>query len=337
MSLTGPPRLLHPRHGIHEPTSGTPARAPGSVRRTSTIDMLRPDGLDGPLVLVGTGRDLRTGRSSARVQAEASCRAVVDFVQGRTLQELVTTPRRPALDRLLGQRVSSGFRGRLDEADPSLHTDHDLLYLLLDDLPVTTLVSGHAFMAGRVRSRAPQPATGRPAFTADLCAGFATGATIMTEVERSGSPPVVTGPAAPPLLDPDDALAWHPTDPLPPHGMRRTRRIDVRPGEPATVEAIFRDSYVLPDGLETVIHEYTLTAEIDGGTVSRCEAVPRALPWTECPAAAASAGRLAGVPLAGLRRHVRGTFTGISTCTHLNDMLRALEDVPALLDLAARH
>jgi hypothetical protein len=103
------------------------------------------------------------------------------------------------------------------------------------------------------------------------------------------------------------------------------------------VEAIFRDSYVLPGGLETVIHEYTLTAEIDGGTVSRCEAVPRTLPWTECPAAAASAGRLAGVPLAGLRRHVRDTFTGISTCTHLNDMLRALEDVPALLDLAARH
>lgn len=37
-------RELHPRHGIHEPTSGTPLRLPGSVRRTTTIDMLSPRG-----------------------------------------------------------------------------------------------------------------------------------------------------------------------------------------------------------------------------------------------------------------------------------------------------
>jgi hypothetical protein len=103
------------------------------------------------------------------------------------------------------------------------------------------------------------------------------------------------------------------------------------------IDAIFRDSYVLPDGQETIIHEYTLTAEVDDGTVTRCEAVPRVLPWLECPGAAASAGRLAGLPLAGLRRHVRETFTGTPTCTHLNDMLRALEDVPALVRLAATH
>jgi hypothetical protein len=29
--------VLHPRHGIHAPTAGTPERAPGSVRRTATI------------------------------------------------------------------------------------------------------------------------------------------------------------------------------------------------------------------------------------------------------------------------------------------------------------
>jgi hypothetical protein len=336
MTTTHPPRPLNPRHGIHEPTSGTPARTPGSVRRTATVDMLRPDGLDGPLVLMGRGRDLSTGRTPADVlaAAEASCRAVVDFAGGRTLREIATTPERPGLERLRGSRVSSGFRGRLDEIDPNLHAEHDLLYLLLDDLPVTTLVSGHAFMAGHDQSRAPDPMAGRPAFAADLCAGFATGATIMNEIERTGSPPVVTGPAAPALADQDDPMAWHDIGPLPPHSMRRTRRIDVRPGEPATVDAIFRDSYVRPDGLETIIHEYTLTAEIDDGTVRACEATARVLPWTECPAAVASAGRLAGIPLRGLRRHVRKTFTGTSTCTHLNDMLRALEDVAALLELA---
>ena len=114
----------------------------------------------------------------------------------------------------------------------------------------------------------------------------------------------------------------------------QARRIDVRPGAPTTVDVLFRDSYVRPDGLETVIHEYTLAMEVDAtGIVSSCEATPRVLPWVECPAAASSASRLLGLPVAGLRRHVRDTFVGTSTCTHLNDTLRALEDVPALLEL----
>jgi len=37
-----------------------------------------------------------------------------------------------------------------------------------------------------------------------------------------------------------------------------------------------------------------------------------------------------------LRRHIRDTFLGTSTCTHLNDTLRSLEDIPALLRLAGR-
>ena len=43
------------------------------------------------------------------------------------------------------------------------------------------------------------------------------------------------------------------------------------------------------------------------------------------------------VPVAGLRQHVRDTFLGTSTCTHLNDTLRSLEDIPALLQLASEH
>jgi hypothetical protein len=35
----------------------------------------------------------------------------------------------------------------------------------------------------------------------------------------------------------------------------------------------------------------------------------------------------------GLRQHARETFLGTSTGTHLNDTLRSLEDIPALLDL----
>jgi len=54
------------------------------------------------------------------------------------------------------------------------------------------------------------------------------------------------------------------------------------------------------------------------------------LPWVECPQAAASAGRLAGRPVADLRPTVRAEFLGPTTCTHLTDTLRALEDVGVL-------
>ena len=124
---------------------------------------------------------------------------------------------------------------------------------------------------------------------------------------------------------------------LPIHGMRRRRRIDVWPNERiATVDAFFRDSHVEGHGVETVVHEYTVHAAID--TIEMrflsCRAEYGVLPWLECPSAAASAERLAGAPVEGLRTWVRQHLRGPTTCTHLNDTLRALEDVAALLRAA---
>ncbi|HLM06435.1 MAG TPA: DUF2889 domain-containing protein [Blastococcus sp.] len=327
---------LHPRHGPHEPTSSTPARTPGSLRRTATTDMLRPEGLSGPLVLRGRARDLHTAvDGSARVLGESSTYAVVDFVEGRRLRAVTTVPHRPALSSLLGRSVSGGFRSAVLEADPRLPEDHSLLNLLLDDFPVATLVSGHAFVSGSPAQRRLPVTTGRMSHGRDQCAGFADGGTVMNGVDREGAAPLVTGPAAPALLDPDDPLGWHATDRLPPDGMRRSRRMDIRPGSPTVVDVLFRDSHVRPDGLEIIVHEYTVEVHIEPetATVLSCTANPRVLPWVECPAAVASATRLAGRPVAGVRRHIRATFGGVSTCTHLNDTLRSLEDVAALLPL----
>jgi hypothetical protein len=340
-------RMLHPRHGIHAPTSGTPERAPGSVRRTETLDMLRPDGLLGPLVLAGRARDLVTGLDgSGNVLAFAECTARVDFIGGRVLTEIGTTPGRPALQALVGRRVSSGFRAAVTAADPRLSADDGLLNLLLDDFPVATLVSGHAIGAGlagperttlSLAEAAGQPRADRPVFYRDLCAGFADGGTIMNDVDATGRPPLVTGPPAPPLAG-SDHLGWHEVGQLPPHAMRRSRRLDVMPGPLASIDVLYRDSHVDEDGTETIVHEYTVTATVDtsDGVLVSCSATPRVLPWVECPAAARSAGRLVGLPVAGLRRHVHDTFLGTSTCTHLNDTLRSLQDIPALLKLAGR-
>jgi hypothetical protein len=339
--------VLHPRHGIHAPTSGTPERTRGSVRRTATMDMERPGGLLGPLVLNGRARDMGTGLDGvAAVLATSECTARIDFTGGRVLTEISTTPGRPALQALLGRPVSSRFRSAVTAADPRLSAEDGLLNLLLDDFPVATLVSGHAIGAGLARQHRTvlslaeatgQPKADRHQFHRDLCAGFADGGTIMNDVDATGRPPVVTGPPAPPLAT-GDHLGWHETGRLPPHAMRRSRRMDVTPGPLASIDVLYRDSHVDEDGTETIVHEYTVSATVDtaAGVLVSCSATPRVLPWVECPAAALSASRLAGLPVSGLRRHVRDTFLGTSTCTHLNDTLRSLEDIPALLKLAGR-
>ena len=60
------------------------------------------------------------------------------------------------------------------------------------------------------------------------------------------------------------------------------------------------------------------------------DALPRVLPYVECPLAATNAEWLVGTPLALLRREVLDRLRGEDCCTHLNDALRALAEVPVL-------
>ncbi len=146
----------------------------------------------------------------------------------------------------------------------------------------------------------------------------------------------MTGPVATPLVD-DDTYGWHQLRPMGAHDMRRWRRLDVRPGAgpsaPVEVEAYFRDSHMGDDGVETVVHEYTVVVQVDTAseTVIGSAAEAHTLPWVECIEAVDSGRRLAGRSLAGLRPGVREQFVGTTTCTHLNDTMRSLEDVRALL------
>lgn len=321
-------RLLHPRHGPHEPVAGSPRLGPGTARRTSTVDTVRPEGPRGPAVMTAHGRDAVAGATGVRVADSARVTVVVD---SGVVTSLDAVPSRPGLDALVGRRLGSGFRAAVDAAVPAERDAASVLYLLLDDLPVAALVSGHAVAAAGVyRDIPPEVFLAQ----ADLCAGWAADATIITEVRATGQVPGVTGPPAPPLVNADDPGGWHDLPDLPRHGMRRSRRTDVhRAGDVLVVDSHFRDSHRNGDGLEVVVHEYSVAAEVTAGVVTRCAATARVLPWVECPAAVASAGRLGGVRAAELRRHVRGEFTGTSTCTHLNDQLRSLADVAALAAL----
>ena len=319
-------------HGPHDPVSGTPARRPGSIRRTSTIDSNRPGELHGPLSVHARARDLRThDDGSTETVGEARIDAEVPDQSTRALGAITTAPILPGLDSVVGAMVGPGFRGKVARAVPDL-TEGSLLHLLLDDLPGASLVSGYALMhAGATSFRHQRE--GFASAQTDLCAGWAGDGFMMTFIRTEGRPPHVVGPAAPPL-ETDDPLAWHAFDPLGPHATRRRRRLDVWPGDDGLlhVDVHFRDSHLDGDGGETVIHEYTVDATVDPATmvVRSSEATARVLPWIECPSAVASAGRIAGVPVAELRSWARGNLVGTSTCTHLNDTLRGLADVDAL-------
>jgi hypothetical protein len=118
--------------------------------------------------------------------------------------------------------------------------------------------------------------------------------------------------------------------------MRRRRRLDliapVVPGGDHRIDLHFRDSHVGDDGIENVVHEYTVTGTADAGSGRIVSVTARAqvLPWLECPGAVASAERIAGMELSRLRPTVRKEFVGRSTCTHLNDTLRSLADIASL-------
>ncbi len=341
--------LIPEAAGPHEPVEDTPERRPGSVRRTSNIDTARPHGLAGDLVVTARARDLYSGPGGlASVVGAAELVAQTDGAT-RKLQSLSTLPPMAAAEQLAGAVVGPGFRARVADTGSDGPEVGSLLHLLLDDLPGAALVSGYAVQrAGGFEEsgprRLPEAAASRARATMatmgdDRCAGWAHDATMMVTIRREGVVPVSQGPPAPVLEPEGDPLAWHAMEPLGPHAMRRRRRLDVvaptEPDAPYRIDAHFRDSHVAEDGTECVLHEYTVSGTVDhrGERVVEVDARARVLPWMECPQAVASASRVAGMPLGELRGRVRRELVGVSTCTHLNDTLRSLDDVAVLVSI----
>jgi hypothetical protein len=129
-------------------------------------------------------------------------------------------------------------------------------------------------------------------------------------------------------------VGWHDILEISALSMRRARRIDVWvDGAEARVDAMFQDSSTRPGGSRVAVHEYTLSARADlaAMTLTALDPTARVLPYAECPLAVLNVGTLIGTPLADLRSVVLDRLQGVAGCTHLNDALRALADVPVLL------
>jgi hypothetical protein len=123
------------------------------------------------------------------VLGEAGLSATIELV-ARVVRHVEVTPAVAAVSHLSGAPAMSGFRAAADKAAPQLRQARDLRYTLLDDVPVATLISGHALSASGVLGEYTKSGY-LP--VADQCAGFATGGLLMTSFE-AGDPAVVTGP-----------------------------------------------------------------------------------------------------------------------------------------------
>ncbi len=296
------------------------------------------DGTPAKLLLQARARDVVCDRDGhLHLVAEASLTGWVN--EADQLVRLDVTPDDERAHGLVGRSVRQGFRAAAGAAVPDRRDEP--LGQILDDVPVAVLISGFAWMVAHAAGRDRVDPTQRPdvpsnaaLLKADICSGWRSDGSMMVGLRTKTGMPVPTTPPVPPSPHVQAPLAVLPLLPVPPGSMRRYRRIDVHPGDPFHVEAWFRDSHVLADGVDGGLHEYTVRGDFSGTgdacTVGSMTATAHVLPHSECPAAAENVGDLAGLAARGLRTSVLETLNGLRCCTHLNDLLRSLAAVPHL-------
>ena len=333
--LPSPGLIIDEAQSVEGPAGPIPPRRERSIRRTATMDMLWPEGPTGPLELRGRARDAVTADPTEppRVVREASLDALL---RDRVIESIETVPDAAGIPDLVGQRGGGHLRGALATLVPEVRASGSPLYLLLDDISGTSLIGGVAFVrqpefrpndAGE-RRRGPSASD-----MEGVCIGFAPGSSALTEVTEHMGPPRMR-PVGP-LVHPDDPDGWHVLPDMPRIGTRRARFIDVRvDGDRVSIESGFQDSTDDPDHGRIGIHEYRLhaTADLTTGRLDSLDATPHILPFRECPSAVASSRSIVDAPLSDLRDVVLERLAKTSGCTHLNDALRALAEVPMLVN-----
>lgn len=332
-----------------------PPRQTGSVRRTTHIDVgpsagdwsssARPG-----LLMTGAARDLRTTDDTTEVLETARLELELDV--GRRVRWISTTPAIQTED-LDGRPAAADFRGAAMQA-----VEHPAsgLGVLLRDVPTAVLISGYALLRNRMLDGVPPGRLVPPGVLGsmqDLCSGWRGDGVMARSIAAGDGVPVQDCPPAQPLPAADER-AWHDVPALPAGHMRRLRRIDVvRIEDEVVVDAMFRDSYAHPpsgddaDGVdvggvdaadpsEEVLHAYSVAAWFGAESLELTEITTRAhvVPFGECLPAATTAARLVGTTAGVLREATRSHLSGTVGCTHLNDLLSCLADLPWLLAAA---
>jgi hypothetical protein len=323
-----------------ETANPAPVQPLGSIRRTSSIDVSWPGEPMGDRVMHGRARDfvLPAGGGAGHVRADAWMEALLK--PDKTIAAIKAEPAPANLQRLVGERGGGHLRLFLRDTMPELIEGGDPLYLLLDDISGVSLVCGWGWSLWRpdwmeqMRQSMGGDVQRMMEERAGVCWGLQRGHSGMDPDRASFTRDAADGGE---LRNPSDPGGWHEFPAIEGVSMRRARRIDVR-REAASglvhIDSAFQDSAPKPDGGRAALHEYRLRAVAAPDTLELLSLEPeaRVLPFYECPGAITNARGLVGTTLGEIRDTVLNELRGPKGCTHLNDTLRALADVPKLVE-----
>jgi hypothetical protein len=337
MALTEFEGKIAPAH----PFGPSPVRRGRSVRRTSSIDTTWPEGIGTPMLMHGLARDIYTEETGGPIAVLGEDDVRILASPQREILEIAADRRNDDVQALIGHKGGGYLRGVLADRMPDELAAGSPLNLLLDDFSGASLVAGWAWSRwtdewmNRIRGQSPKPGDRRRTMEG-ICSGFQPGASSLhddgTEDAVAQSSAVVV-----PLPRADDPQGWHALDPQKDGvGMRRARRIDVWiDGDAVYMDVGFQDSATNPQGgpNRIAIHEYHVqaTADLETFTVQSVTSDPRVLPYRECPGASPNVSLMVGTRLNDLRLSVPRLLAGTVGCTHLNDVLRSISDVPQLV------
>lgn len=321
------PRFTAP---VRNPVGTTPPRRPNSVRRTMTLDITWPDGPAGNSQVDGRARDVVYDDRAHAGSLETA--AIVAMLDQRKVVRIDLLDLQGPHAEFAGLNAGGELRKAFQAHLPEQRQLGSLTHLLVDDLAGASLVSRWTPNFWQSYGDKGSSATESARIMEGLCIGFRPGSDALLPDGRRRSESNVT--PVPVLVDDADPDGWHQMhDPSGMH-FRRGRRIDLwRSGEDVAVECHFQDSSTAPSGgLRVGIHEYALTAMIDpAGIIRKISVTPGTLPYAACRAAPANIAILQDTPARDLRENVARYLKGTNGCTHLNDVMRSLADVPVLI------
>jgi Protein of unknown function (DUF2889) len=286
----------------------------------------------------GTARDIFTPLEGSSPVILGEGHYSITASPMREITEISVTPDHPNAQQMVGIRGGGASRIALGQIMGSINGTP--LYQIMDDFAGASLVSGWIWSVWtddwQARMQSSEPHQTRRRMT-NICTGFTEGASSLSEdggPDASGQSKTEVGP----LVNPDDRVGWHDLPHQEGPRFRRARRLDVWHCDGSIhCDIGFQDSGSNPEGTRTAVHEYQVTVSVDptNMTVTSLTATPHILPYRECPGAVANIARLVGHDVSVFRQDVLDTLPGNLGCTHLNDVLRSLADVPILAAHAA--
>ena len=316
-----------------------PERRARSLRRTSSLQSFWPGGVRGSVAFVGRGRDLYTDLEGVAPRVWGEDQVEISLTLDKRIERIEASRHQARLVNCAGKRPGAELRKQMSEDIADDVAQSTILHRLLDDLGGATFLAPGAWLAwlpgGAKEFEAILGGQSKLHRSVEgLCISYTPGSPSMTKEGRSNQE-IAVHPHGPLPFRADDPFAWHELAHIEGPNLWRIRQMDLWLDNGVLhASAGFQDSAALPNRPDqrAVFHEYRLTAVIDPDdfVLRDIDVTPGILPFRTCLAAPDTAKSLIGKPVSDFRRIVPAALPGIAGCTHLNEALRALQDLESM-------